>query len=159
MTYIVSIICIIFGLGFSAVGIYNFDKAGILMIILPNIFTLVGIYLLYQSFTRTKVLKMMKALRADPTAHQTTGKYHSHRVFSRTSKRINGYATSYKVYYRVTYEYTDENGNVQQATDPNDYLISQVEYLQGKESFPVKCKDGLSVIDEDIPKDHGNYSL
>lgn len=138
------------------------DFNGILLLI-GCLFTPVGLVLLVNGFYRAVKLSQYKKLLNDPNAYETQAKFITSKVSSYKSQTVSTSGatlpTSVSIYKKIIYSYTDENGDEQTVKSLLSYTINQIEYLQGKEVFKVKCKGKLSAITEQLPDPKKDFSI
>ena len=127
------------------------------------ILTPIGILLFVFGILRAKKLKEYKNLLNDPNAHATDAKFIKAKMSSYTTKSVgvNGInvPTSVNVYNKIYYSYTDENGVAQTVKSTLSYTRNQVEYLQNKGEFKIKCKGNVSAIIEELPEQNKNFNI
>ena len=67
--------------------------------------------------------------------------------------------TSLNVYKKIIYTYTDENKIQQTCKSVLSYTSNQVQHLQNKGTFKIKCKGNLSAIIEELPAQNKNFNI
>ena len=134
-----------------------------LLLTVGLILTPVGILFIVFGIMRAKKLKAYKELLNNPNAHITDARFLKATFASYTSKSfgVGGISvpTSVNVYKKITYSYTDDNGMVQTGKSVLSYTPNQVEYLQNKGMFKIKCKGKVSAIIEEIPAQNKNFNI
>ncbi|MBQ8615368.1 MAG: hypothetical protein IJ415_02260 [Clostridia bacterium] len=127
------------------------------------ILTPIGILFIVYGIMRAKKVKAYKTLLNNPNAHITEARFVKATMSSYTSKSfgVGGISvpTSVNVYKKIHYSYTDENGMAQTGKSVLSYTPNQVEYLQNKGMFKIKCKGKLSAIVEEIPAQNANFNI
>lgn len=155
-----SLIFVIGGIACLAMLTKEFDG---LLLAVGLILTPIGICLLVFGVMRTKKLKAYKRLLNNPNAYITEGKFLKAKFagYSQKSVGLNGMniPTSINVYKKVIYTYTDEKGLVQTGKSILSYTPNQVEYLQNKGTFKVKCEGNVSCIIEEIPTQNKDFNI
>lgn len=112
---------------------------------------------------RAKKIKAYKNLLNNPNAFMTEAKFIK-ATFAGFSSESAGVGrlqvtTSVNVYKKITYSYIDENQVEQTGKSILSYTPNQVEYLQQKGSFKIKCKGNLSCIIEELPAQNKNFNI
>ena len=116
---------------------------------------ILGIIFLVFGIKRSKLLKSLEVLKADPLAFETTAKFVNAKLSSYASKSssVNGVPLSFNanVYKKIIYTYHDKNGVEHTAKSHLSYTQNQVDYLKDKRTYKIKCDGALSIIVEEIP--------
>lgn len=120
------------------------------------------IFVVYGSLRLVKLTKS-KRLKNDPNAFVTDATFikANFSSYSSSSIGVGGIAipTSLNVYKKITYEYVDEMGEKHVVKSNLSYFPKQIEYLQRKGTFKIKCCGKYSEIIEELPEVNSTFNL
>lgn len=131
------------------------------------VFGVVGICMVVYGIYRAIVLSLLKKLQNDENAYTTVAKFTGTKVVSSTTNRTNaGFgnqqlttAFNARIYQKVLYTYSDENGVERKGKSLLSYYPNQVKYLEEKRTFNIKCKGNLSLITEEVPTEQNLINI
>lgn len=127
------------------------------------VFVVVGLYLTIYGIIRAVKLSTVKKLKDDPTAFVTDATFIKANFSSYSSSSISSGSvtvpTSINVFMKITYEYVDEMGEKHVVKSTSSYYPKQIEYLQQKGTFKIKCRGKYSEIIEEIPEVNSKFNI
>lgn len=157
---VLSVLFTIGGVACLASLVNSFDG---MLLTIGLILTIVGILLLVFGILRAKKIKAYKVLLNNPNAFITEAKFVKAKFASYTTKSVGAgninIPTTVNMYKKIIYSYTDEKGMAQTGKSTLSYTPNQVEYLERKGMFRIKCQGNLSCIIEEIPAQNKNFNI
>ena len=161
LMFIISIIFIAGGIGAIVANLIGATET--LFLIVGIVLLLAGCAIFVYAILRTRVLKAYKKLLEDEFALVTDATFIGSKLSGYTSKSVgvNGFnvPTRVNVYKKIIYEYTDEFGIKRTVKSTLSYVSKQIEYLQQKHTFKIKCRGPISAIIEEVPEIDSRYNL
>ena len=150
---ILGIIFFVLGSVFSVLSIVKTTEAWAIIVALAIL--IIGVVIIVYGVLRCKAVKALKVLSDDNSAYITNANFIKAKFasYSLKTNSINGipFKANARIFKKVIYSYTDQNGEFQTVKSAISYASNQVEYLQNLKSFKIKCDGKRSIIIEDIP--------
>ena len=148
--------------GFIDVFYSDYEYRTLFLALTPVLIVVGVIFVVYGTLRLVK-LNTAKKIKNDPNAHVTDATFVKANLSSFSSASVgNGLfaiPVSINAYKKITYEYVDETGEKHVTKSNVSYFPKQIEYLQQKGTFKIKCQGKESVIIEEIPESKSLYNL
>ena len=139
---------LLLGLG-SFVLYFTWQQKQIFPLFIGGLFVVCGVvefcYSIYEFFNFIKANRLFN----DPNAYITNAKFIDLKNAGKTSVGARN-SRELCCYYKIKYEYTDENGVLRRAVSLDTYLSDQANKFLKMGTFSVKCKGKNSVIIENL---------
>lgn len=131
--------------------------------IIAGVLLVAGIIILVAAVLRTIVIKAYNQVLNDQNAFITQAEFVSAKFSNYTSTTVGvgnvEIPTKLNVYKKIIYTYTDEHGEQRTVKSILSYTPNQVEYLQNKGTFKIKCQGNISAIIEELPAMNSRYNV
>ena len=162
--FLVFMIGILFaGIGGVVIWLNIAKKMMIPVLLIGGLMAFCGTVFIIFAIKRSFEIGAYKRVLKDVHAHVTEAKFLSAKTTGATSTRVGGnmarHTVSKSVFKTVYYSYFDENGHFHEVKSALSYVPKQVNYLQQKGTFKIKCRGKVSVIIEELPKTNEKFNL
>ncbi len=157
------VISVILLLGGSFSLVITFVKEfNLLVLMVGCVLAVCGACLVVFGIVRIFQISAYKKVMDNVHAHVTNARFESANFSSYSASSYGRYRrrklAHLSVYSKIKYSYFDENGVFRKVNSTLSYSHNQVEYLQQKGNFKIKCNGKTSVIIEPIPEHQDIYN-